>query len=131
MPDEDGWRQFRRAGTVRAERLTAPLEWATEGGDLLRGPAGDWRVTDGERTWTVGDEQFARSYSPQSDGTYVRTGVVRARPGVAGELVQTLEGPARVQPGDWVVEGSSGECWPVPGDRFANSYAALDDADEG
>lgn len=129
MPASE-WRRFRRTGTVRAERLTATLQWTTEGGDVLNGRAGDWRLTDGERTWTVADEQFQRSYAPADDGTYVRTGVVRARPGASGELVETLEGPVRVQPGDWVVQGSSGECWPVPAVRFAQSYAAVDETDE-
>ena len=126
----DGWRRFRRAGTVQAERLRQSLVWSTEGGDQLTGRAGDWRVSDGERTWTVGDEQFRTSYEPDGASTYRRVGIVRARPGRSGEVVQTLEGPVQVQSGDWVVQGGSGECWPVPAARFAQSYAEVTDGEE-
>lgn len=123
----DTWRSFRRTGTVRAERLVEALEWTTDGGDPLTGQAGDWRVTDGGRTWTVGDEQFRSSYEHDADDRYRRAGTVRARPGRRAEVVQTLEGPASVRPGDWVVQGGSGECWPVPAVRFAEAYALVED----
>lgn len=124
--ESQAWRRFRRTGHVRAEQLTRTLVWHADGGDRLVGRAGDWKVTDGERTWTVADEQFRRSYESDGDG-YRRRGVVRARPGRAGEVVETLEGPVRVAEGDWVVEGEEGERWPVPSARFETAYALAED----
>lgn len=123
--DPEGWRRFHRTGSVRAQRLERTLVWHADGGDRLVGRAGDWKVTDGERTWTVADDQFRRSYETDGD-TYRRRGVVRARPGRAGEVVETIEGPVCVGQGDWVVEGEEGERWPVPADRFKAAYAAAD-----
>lgn len=122
----DPWQRFRRTGTVRAERLTEPLDWRADGGDRLEGAPGDWKVTDGTRVWTVADEQFRRSYVRDGD-VYRRRGEVRARPGRPGETVDTLEGLVRVAPGDWVVQGEGGERWPVPSARFAEAYSQVAD----
>ena len=121
----DGWRRFARVGTVSAQRLDTQMSWTTGGGDALVGRPGDWRVTDGERVWTVAAEEFDRSYVAV-EGGFRRRGVVRARLGRPGEVVCTLEGDATVAAGDWVVEGEGGERWPVPAERFAQAYEPAD-----
>ena len=55
----------------------------------------------------------------------MRTGEVAARPGVAGEIVHTIEGSQTVAEGNWVVRGTRGELWSVPAERFASGYRLL------
>jgi hypothetical protein len=118
----EGWHLFRRVGLVKAERLAEPETWTTDSGALMKGQAGDWRVSDGDRTWTVGTAEFERSYERVNCG-FRRRGTVMARKGRAGEVVSTLEGDVEVRPGDMIVRGEGGETWPVPPARFAAAYA--------
>lgn len=118
------WQRFARHGTVTAERLDRPLTWTADGVHELVAQPGDWRISDGERVWTVDDAAFQRSYEPAGGG-FGRSGVVRARPAQVGEVVQTLEGEVRAGAGDWVVEGEGGECWPVSAEHFARTYRAV------
>ena len=50
--------------------------------------------------------------------------VVRESSGqrVAWLVVETLHGPVRVTPGDWVLRGPSGDFWPCKPEIFAASY---------
>lgn len=36
--------------------------------------------------------------------------------------VHTLEGAARIDPGDWVATGAHGEAWPINDDVFHETY---------
>ena len=38
------------------------------------------------------------------------------------EFIQTLEGAMRVSPGDWIITGVQGECYPCKPDIFAATY---------
>jgi uncharacterized cupin superfamily protein len=116
-----GWQRFERRGHVRASRLTGRLAWTTAHGDSLAGEPGDWQVSDGQRTWTVKDDVFRRTYERAGEG-FRRRGTVLARPGSSGEIVQTLEGQVVVRAGDWVVRGEHGDEWAVPADHFAAAY---------
>jgi hypothetical protein len=49
-------------------------------------------------------------------------GIVLARPARPGETIDTLEGPERALEGDLVIQGDTGEQWPVPLDRFERRY---------
>ena len=40
--------------------------------------------------------------------------------------IQTLEGPLRVSPGDWIITGVKGERYPCKPDIFAESYEAVE-----
>ena len=51
-----------------------------------------------------------------------RTGSVKARPAVEGELVDSLEGQQTAHAGDWVIKGAKGEQWVTSGDHFAANY---------
>lgn len=38
------------------------------------------------------------------------------------QIIHTLEGDLRAEPGDWVVTGVNGEQWPVRSDIFNKTY---------
>lgn len=122
----ESWTRFRRVGEVRAERRTVAWQWTTTSGETMQANAGDWSVSDSHgHEWSVADAFFDATYEKTTDDRYRRLGTVRARPAVAGEVVQTLEGDAEARAGEWVVEGSAGEQWPVPGDQFRERYEQL------
>jgi hypothetical protein len=115
--------RYRRTGEVTARRLSRPLAWTTARGSVLRGQAGDWLVSSsdgGDRT--VSDAAFHASYEPVGDGRYRRTGEVSARRAPTREVVETSEGPATAEPGDWVVTADDGSSWPVPDRIFRATY---------
>lgn len=43
----------------------------------------------------------------------------------AVKLISTLEGTMKCQPGDWIVKGVKGECYPVKPDIFEETYEAV------
>jgi hypothetical protein len=120
-----GAAEFRRTGTVRARRLHARRPWTRRSGDELHGNAGDWRVVDDagdERT--VRDLAFRDSHAPMGGEVWQRTGTFRAWQVSETLVLRTMEGRAVAQPGDWVVEGSRGERWPVTDSQFRRTYTS-------
>jgi hypothetical protein len=118
-----GAQRFRRIGVVHARRLQAPRWWLRRTGDLLRGEAGDWRVVDGQgEERTVRDPEFQRSHQPIGGGRYQRTGVFHAWQAEYTQVLRTREGRAVARPRDWIVEGASGERWPVTPAQFRHGY---------
>ena len=117
------WQTFTRVGTVTAEQRTTRWTWKSDSGHSMRARAGDWAVQENGKIWSVRDDIFRDTYEPAGDGQWRRKGRVQARPARPGETVNTLEGPTTAADGDWVVRGSNGEQWPVPGDEFARRYA--------
>jgi hypothetical protein len=117
------WQSFTRVGTVAAEQRTVPWTWTSDSGHTMRASAGDWAVTEDGKVWSIRDDIFRDTYEPAGDGQWQRKGRVQARPAYPGETVNTLEGPTIAADGDWVVRGSSGEQWPVPGEEFTRRYA--------
>jgi len=116
---------FERYGEVHARRLTAPLRWALDSGEEMHGNAGDWRVVDSaDAVRTVTDPEFRSSHEPLGAGRWRRTGSYRAWRVGEAVVIRTKEGNATARPGDWVVEGSAGERWPVGDDQFLASYRA-------
>ncbi|MFT3969997.1 MAG: hypothetical protein QM695_06895 [Micropruina sp.] len=111
---------FARRGEVRATRLSETRAWRTESGAEMTGAAGDWLVTDPAtgRQWSADQRAFAAGHERIEGDRYRRIGTVLARPAHLGERVDTIEGPAVGQPGEWLVEGSLGERWLVPTVRF-------------
>lgn len=41
-------------------------------------------------------------------------------------IINTLEGPLRAAPGDWIITGVSGEQYPCKPDIFAKTYEPVD-----
>ncbi|MGH3067147.1 MAG: hypothetical protein ACRDMI_01015 [Streptosporangiaceae bacterium] len=115
--------EFRRIGTVRAKRLYARRPWTRRSGEELHGNAGDWRVVDdGGDERTVGDLEFRDSHAPLGGELWQRTGAFRAWQVSEALVLRTMEGRAVAQPGEWVVEGSRGERWPVSDTQFRRTY---------
>jgi hypothetical protein len=121
-----GAEEFQRVGAVRARRLNVRRPWTRRSGDQLCGDAGDWRVIDeagDERT--VRDLVFRTSHEPLGGDRWNRTGTYRAWQVGERLVVRTIEGDAVARPGDWVVEGSHGERWPVTHEQFQRTYRPL------
>jgi hypothetical protein len=116
------WQTFARVGTVAAEQRSTSWTWESDSGQTMRADAGDWAVQDDGKIWSVRDDIFRDTYEPAGDGQWRRKGRVQARPARPGETVNTLEGATTAAEGDWVVRGSDGHQWPVPGDEFARRY---------
>ncbi|WP_232078810.1 RyR domain-containing protein [Mycobacterium florentinum] len=116
------WQSFTRVGTVTAEQRSTPWTWVSDSGHTMRADAGDWAISEDGKVWSVRDDIFRDTYEPAGDGRWQRKGRVQARPAYPGETINTLEGPTNAAEGDWVVRGSGGEQWPVPGDEFARRY---------
>jgi hypothetical protein len=96
----------------------------------MQANAGDWAVHDDGKTWSVRDAIFRDTFEPAGEGRWFRKGRVQARPAHPGETVNTLEGPTTAAEGDWIVRGSGGEQWPVPGDEFTRRYAEFHPAED-
>ncbi|WP_374024330.1 hypothetical protein [Mycobacterium sp. HNNTM2301] len=124
------WQSFTRVGTVAAEQRSAPWTWTSDSGHSMQADAGDWAVQEDGKVWSVRDDIFRDTYEPAGNGRWQRKGRVQARPAYPGETINTLEGPTTAAQGDWVVRGSTGEQWPVPGDEFARRYAEFHPPEE-
>jgi hypothetical protein len=89
----------------------------------MQARAGDWAVIDDhgdERSVAAGI--FESTHRQIGDGRYRRSGTVLARQATQREVIQTLEGTAVANKGDWILQGQQGEQWPVPGEQFRDSY---------
>jgi hypothetical protein len=117
-----------RVGTVEAIQLSTRYSWLIRPGEELHGEAGDWRVIDEyDQERTVGDAEFQAAHSYLGDGRWRRTGTFRAWEVHEALVLRTKEGVATASPGDWVVEGSHGERWPVSDRQFKRSYRLIPD----
>lgn len=118
------WQRFRRTGTVTAEQRTEPWSWTSTSGQPMRAEAGDWAVgaRPGGQPWSVRDDIFQSTHEHVTGNTWRRCGDVKARKARGEEVIQTLEGPLTAEPGDWIVQGSHGEQWPVDPDTFKQQY---------
>lgn len=115
-------RTYRSKLVVRAVQIRDDTEWTTAQGDVLRATAGDWWVIDGDDRWSVAGDVFEQTYEQVADDRYRKIAQVTAVPVTESVTVQTLEGIATGEPGDWLVRNPSGEYWPVPADVFALRY---------
>jgi hypothetical protein len=121
------WKRYERKNVVTAEQRGKPWSWITDKGDNMRAAAGDWEVRDGDgRSWSVRDHIFRSTYEHIEGNCWRRIGCVRARPARDGETIETLEGPAVATESDWVVEGSEGEQWVVPYEKFTSNYELME-----
>ena len=117
------WQRFRRSGVVTARQRAEPWTWTSHSGDEMSAQAGDWEVSDGRGpAWSVNKERFAETYEHVEGDRWRRTGTALARCALAGEKIETMEGPEQAKAGDWVIKGDRGEQWPVPGADFVLNY---------
>lgn len=128
-------RSYKRVGFVRAEILNEPLRWPTDTGDSLHAARGDWWVeelvdeTDPHSPIKPGSgrsikpKSFSQTYKVYMGDRYERQGqVVAYRVLSDEEKVETQEGTATAEIGDWVVMDEDGDSWPVPDAVFRDGY---------
>jgi hypothetical protein len=142
---------FGERPSQRRIRITAPprnVKWRTVRPKQDQTPVNAWRAEADHRVNTahgslearggkdfvvahtphdhavVKGDIFERTYEPAGEGLYrKRTDVVLRyftldRPAI----VETLEGDQRAEPGDWIMQGVSGELWPVPREKALEKY---------
>ena len=117
-------REYRSTVVVRAEPVPDNQEWTTAHGDVLHADPGDWWVIDGDDRWSVAGPIFTDTYENVDGDRYRKVATITAVAIDHPFAVETLEGTATGQPGDWLVRNPSGECWPVPAEVFARRYGA-------
>ena len=81
-------------------------------------------VDDAGDERTVHDMAFRDSHEPLGGEFWQRTGTFRAWQVSEALVLRTMEGRAVAEPGDWVVEGSRGERWPVTDEQFRRTYTS-------
>ena len=117
------WEPYRRVGSVTAKRHWKWWTWQASSGDTMRAAPGDWEVRDADGgIWSVRNDVFRTSYRRVRENRWDAFGIVLARPARPGETIDTLEGPERALDGDWIVQGDTGEQWPVPKAKFDRRY---------
>jgi hypothetical protein len=121
--DDSPWRRYRRHGEVTAEKRSSPWTWTSRSGEVLYAEKGDWSVVDDNgHERSVAAEVFEETHRRIGRRRYQRCGTVLARRVSSRQVVQTLEGDVVAQEGDWIVQGSLGEQWPVPDEQFRAGY---------
>jgi hypothetical protein len=69
---------------------------------------------------------FERTYRRRDDGLYEKSPDIVLRYFTLSYpvIVETLEGPEAAEAGDWIVEGVTGELWPMAARDGAQKYTA-------
>ena len=120
------WVPVRRRGEITAVRPGVEWTWVNDADQTMRAGAGDWRITNSDgKSWSVAPDIFAATYEHLGGDRWRRTGQAKARPAVAGESVESLEGRQTAKAGDWVIEGPKGEQWVTSAAHFAANYERL------
>jgi len=110
--------------------VAVQLKLETEGltyrkwGDEQRCKANDWVVDNAGDVYTVDAESFARTYTANGQGTYVKTGRVWAEQAGSAGRVATKEGSTGYEAGDWLVsnEEDGSDAYAVSAKKFEQSY---------
>lgn len=118
-----GAKEYRKTALVEAVRFADSGTLATKNGDDLKYAAGDYGVGPKGGQWPVEMGIFADTH--QRVIRYRKIALVRARQhplDAQPVIIDTLEGPATCNPGDYVAEGVAGEQWPIPRAFFETNY---------
>ncbi|NRF71219.1 hypothetical protein HLB44_29920 [Aquincola sp. S2] len=110
--------------------VAVQLKLDTEGfryqkwGEEQRCKANDWLVDNDGEVYTVDADSFARTYTAEGQGTYVKSGKVWAEQATEGGSVATKEGGTNYASGDWLVsnEEDGSDAYAVSGKKFEESY---------
>jgi len=127
-PLDVAWREVRanpNQPPVRAHRADADRYIETGQGKLRARGGEDYILTYGPGDEAViGKEVFEATYEPAGEGLYrKRTDVVfRYFTLPYACIVETMEGPQRAKPGDWIMQGVVGELWPIPVAKAETKY---------
>lgn len=121
-------RRFRRrpGQPVVAVQLKLDIDGFTysKWGAEQRCKAGDWLVDNSGEVYTVDADSFARTYTAEGLGTYVKTGKVWAEQAAEAGRVSTKEGSTGYEAGDWLVsnEEDGSDAYAVSAKKFEESY---------
>jgi len=118
---------YRSENVVQATRLDCNSTWTTAGGSRLTGQAGDWLVWDDRSTWSVAADLFSSTYEPLGGGRFRKSSTIRALRLSEPTEVETVEGFARAEAGDFVALGHAGDVWPIPYEHFHRNYIKVQD----
>jgi hypothetical protein len=130
--DQDHARTIAEAGAAYCPTVTAVVEatqleiasdWVSPTGSVLRGEVGDWLIRGEGSEWTVAATVFTATYEEVSPGTWRKVGIVHAIQVGSAVDVETPEGIAHADPGDWLVTSPASGTWPVTDDVFRQRYA--------
>ncbi len=110
--------------------VAVQLKLDTEGfkyskwGEEQRCKANDWLVDNNGDVYTVDADSFARTYTAEGRGTYVKTGKVWAEQAAEAGRVATKEGGTNYESGDWLVsnEEDGSDAYAVSAKSFEESY---------
>lgn len=130
-PDGVDWRWVRPKASepVRVELARSHGEVRT-GHGALRYRAGQHYIVQygpGDRA-PVKRDLFERTYRRRDDGLYEKRTDILFRYFTLSYpvMVETLEGDELAQPGDWIMEGVTGELWPISSpdaqDKYESAY---------
>ncbi|MDM0053530.1 hypothetical protein [Variovorax sp. J22R115] len=86
--------------------------------------ANDWVVDNSGEVYTVDAESFARTYTAEGRGTYVKTGKVWAERASLAGRVATKEGDTNYEAGDWLVSNDEdgSDAYAVSAKKFEGMY---------
>lgn len=81
-------------------------------------------VENADDVYTVDAKSFARTYTAEGPGTYVKTGKVWAEQACLAGRVATKEGSTGYEAGDWLVsnEEDGSDAYAVSAKKFEQSY---------
>jgi hypothetical protein len=86
--------------------------------------ANDWLVDNNGEVYSVDADSFARTYTAEGQGTYVKTGKVWAEQAAEAGRLATKEGGTNYESGDWLVsnEEDGSDAYAVSAKKFEESY---------
>jgi len=104
------------------EHTEVKLSWSAT--PLIADPGDLILVNDSGERHPIKRDLFEQTYSEiaGSDGLVTKTAPTMAKQMPEPFTVQTLEGQATGQAGDWLAQGADGECWPIPNETFHKRY---------
>lgn len=112
-------------GAVRAWRAEADHNIRTNQGVLKARGGKDYIIEyeDGDHA-VVRSDIFERTYEALGGGLYKKRAdiILRYFTLKRAALVETLEGAQEAKPGDWIMQGVTGELWPVPREKALEKY---------
>lgn len=96
----------------------------TKWGEEQSCKANDWLVDNNGEVYTVNADSFARTYTSEGQGTYVKTGTVWAEQAAEDGRVATKEGGTNYASGDWLVsnEEDGSDAYAVSAKKFEELY---------
>jgi hypothetical protein len=97
-------------------------------GGTQRCKRGDWLVKNGDDTYTVDAETFARTYRSTGPGTWVKSAPVWAEAAEHAGEVRTKEGATHYEAGDYLVsnDADGGDSYAVARDTFERMYEPVE-----